>query len=214
MPTTLPKNLEEYLFLSGHSERVLKYAVEIAKEIGYENMEDLKMGAILHDIGKILIPHKILLKPGKLTKNELKLVRTHPVRGIELLKNPEKLSEEELENVLKYFDRSVEELKKFGKNQTILKCVYTHHESYDGTGYPQGLKENSIPIEGRILKIADVFDALTSDRPYRKALPPDKALNEMLKEKEKFDPKLLQIFIKSVYPRVEKEIFNRIEKSF
>jgi putative nucleotidyltransferase with HDIG domain len=130
----------------GHSERVVLYTLAIARQLKLPDMliEQIKWGALLHDIGKIGIPDAILLKPGKLTADEWGIMKTHPSLGFEMLKD------------IKFLEDS-------------LDIVLYHHERIDGKGYPQQLKGDEIPIGARIFAIADTFDAITSDRPYRKA---------------------------------------------
>ncbi len=130
----------------GHSERVVQYTLAIARQLKLSEMviEQIRWGALLHDIGKIGIPDAILLKPGKLTSEEWEIMRTHPELGFEMLKD------------IKFLEDS-------------LDIVLYHHERLDGKGYPYHLTGEEIPIGARIFAIADTFDAITSDRPYRKA---------------------------------------------
>jgi len=138
----------------------------------------LKSCGLIHDIGKIGINESILQKPSKLTKNEYAEVKTHPVIG---------------ENVVKH----VRFLKKG------LPIIRHHHERYDGKGYPDGLKGEKIPLLARIIAVADAFDAMTSDRPYRKAFSPQEAI-EKLKENAgtQFDPQIVKIFIDALNIRL------------
>ncbi len=119
-------------------------------------MENLYMSGLLHDIGKIAVPEAILGKTDKLDDEELKIMRTHTLRGVEMLKP------------LAEFEES-------------MKGVKYHHERYDGKGYPDGLKADEIPIIAAIIAVADTFDAMTSDRPYRKGLDKAIAMNEIKK---------------------------------
>ena len=119
-------------------------------------MEDLYISGLLHDIGKIAIPETILNKTDKLTPDELKVMQSHPVRGVEILKP------------LAEFEES-------------MKGVKHHHERYDGKGYPDGLKGEAIPIVAAIIAVADTYDAMTSDRPYRKGMSKETAINEIKK---------------------------------
>jgi len=124
-----------------------------------------------YDIGKIGIPEDILNKPGLLTEEEYRIVQRHPVISAEILERFEHLRE--LAHIVRY-----------------------HHERWDGKGYPEGLSGEEIPIESRILAVADAFDAMTSDRPYRKALKLEKAIEEIRKNKGKqFDPDIVEVFI-------------------
>lgn len=133
-------------YTRGHSDRVAKYSVEIGKELGLseKGLKILKLGAQLHDIGKIGIPDAILLKPGKLTDEEYMAIKKHPEIGVNILKNAEIFND-------------------------IIPIVLYHHERWDGRGYPQGLKGEEIPFFARICSIADTFDAITSKRSYRDA---------------------------------------------
>jgi HD-GYP domain-containing protein (c-di-GMP phosphodiesterase class II) len=133
---------------AGHSRRVFLYSIEIAKAMGgLENqMRNIAMGAWLHDIGKLAIPDAILLKPGPLTDEERKNMQRHAQIGYDLVKNIPFLAD-------------------------AAEIIFAHHERCDGTGYPRGLKTREIPVGARIFAVADTFDAMTSDRPYRLALP-------------------------------------------
>ncbi|HOL22798.1 MAG TPA: HD domain-containing phosphohydrolase, partial [bacterium] len=160
-----------------HIHRVSAYAALIAKNIGLSSSEvDLIRSAMpLHDIGKIAIPDHILLKPGKLTPEEREIIEQHPVIGARMLE---------------------------GSNSLILKAAESialyHHERYDGSGYPFHLKGNSIPIYGRIAAIADVFDAMTSQRIYKAPAETEEALSLLKREEgSSFDPGMVNSFIKS-----------------
>ena len=160
----------------GHSRRVVDLTVSMAAEIGFDDKEitDAYRGALLHDIGKMGIPDAILQKPGKLTKKEREIIQLHPVYAYEWLS-------------------SIDYLK------SALDIPYCHHERWDGTGYPRGLKREEIPLVARIFAIADVWDALCSDRPYRKAWSKEKALEHIRSESGKhLDPDLVKVFIKLV----------------
>jgi len=162
---------EDTLF---HSQMVARYTLLLSKALGIEDKEfltSIERGALLHDIGKIGIPEGILRKPGPLTEPEKEIVKNHPYLGYEMIKE---------------FDF----LKK------AAQVVLYHHEHYDGSGYPYGLGGEEIPIEARIFALADTFDALTSDRPYRKGKSFDEALVEMEKNcSTQFDPLLADIFL-------------------
>lgn len=163
-------------YTKGHSERVARIASLFARVLGLPQSEIDRIfwAGILHDIGKIGIPESILNKPGKLSDEEYDIVKKHPV-----------LSEHALSGI-----EFLESLK---------PIVRSHHERWDGKGYPDGLKGEKIPLTARILAIADSFDAMTSDRPYRKALSIEEAKKEFLKESGKqFDPKLAEIFVNEV----------------
>lgn len=135
-------------------------------------MSRLKLAALMHDIGKIGIGDSILLKGGKLTSEEFKIMKKHTEYGSEVLKN------------IKHFN-------------DILPGVRNHHERYDGKGYPDGLKGEKIPLMGRIIAVADSFDAMVSDRPYRKALDLEFAIDELKQNAgTQFDPKIVKAFVK------------------
>ncbi len=147
------------IYTRGHSEHVAIYARAIAQALGFnENEQEMFYNAgLLHDIGKIGIPDNILLKPGKLTPHEYEIMKLHPLFSYEIVKNIPKFRE-------------------------LAKCIRQHHERMDGSGYPDGLKANQIKTGARILAIADVFDALTTTRPYRDRLKPEEAIEELKKE--------------------------------
>ncbi len=156
---------------AGHSHRVTRYCVELAKRIGCQGelLKHIERGAYLHDIGKIGTPDAILLKPGKLTPEERKIMEQHALRGFELVSEIEFLQE-------------------------AAQIVYSHQERYDGNGYPRQLAGDQIPLGARIFAVADTFDAMTSDRPYRKALPLEVALAEIHKESgRQFDPAVVRV---------------------
>lgn len=160
-------------YTKGHSERVTSYAVMIAEELklSADELERLRYAGLLHDIGKIRIRDHILHKPGRLTDAEFTEMKKHPEYGVEIM----------------------EPVKAF---QTILPAMLHHHERYDGRGYPHGLEGESIPLSARILCVADCFDAMTSDRPYRKGMPVADAVSELDKNKStQFDPQLVDIFL-------------------
>ncbi len=171
---TLLRTLEYYdKYTEGHSERVARCAVKIAEKLNLplENIRKLYWSALVHDIGKIYVPQRILNKPEKLTKEEYEFVKIHPIKSEELLKNIEELRE-------------------------IAHIVRYHHERWDGNGYPDGLAKEEIPLESRILGIADAFDAMTSERPYKRALTLEEAIKEIERcSGSQFDPKLSEIMI-------------------
>jgi putative two-component system response regulator len=140
-------------YTEGHCERLSKYSVIMAKSMGLseEVRVALRRGGILHDIGKIAVPEHVLQKPGKLTDEEWKIMKQHPVVG----------------------ERICSPLKSF---RLVLPIIRHHHEKLDGSGYPDGLKGDQIPLTARILQTVDIFDALTTDRPYRNALKPEEAI--------------------------------------
>lgn len=151
-------------YTAGHSERVAKYAVEIAKDkefnkkykISEKNFEAIVRTAKLHDLGKMAIPKRILNKPGRLTEEEYEKVKTHPEEGNLIIEKLRPLKE-------------------------TREGILYHHERLDGQGYAKGLKDGSIPLIARIIAVADSFDAMISDRPYRKALPKKEALGELFR---------------------------------
>lgn len=157
----------------GHTWRVTNFAVAVARQLGWsdEKLDEVEMGSVLHDVGKIAVDNAILSKPGKLTDDEYEQLKVHPQRGADLLKD------------VKYL------------HPLIPYCLY-HHERYDGKGYPFGLKGEDIPMEGRVVAVADMFDAMTSNRPYRKGLPPEVGIEELEKGKGgQFDPACAQALI-------------------
>ena len=159
-----------------HIIRMSKYSELIAREKGLSDREAKMIldAAPMHDIGKIGIPDSILLKPGKLDAEEWEIMKQHPQIGVEILGNDDS------------------ELLSLAREIAI-----SHHEKFDGSGYPNGLSGQDIPLSGRIVAIADVFDALTAERPYKKAWPLEKALN-LLKEESgaHFDPELVDCFMR------------------
>lgn len=160
-------------YTHGHSMRVTLYSLALAKKLDLpENLlEEIETAGLLHDIGKIAIPEKILLKPGKLTPEEYEIIKTHPELGKKFVGGIEKLNL--ISNWLKF-----------------------HHEQYDGSGYPDGLKGEQIPISSRIIAIADTYDAMTSNRAYRPALSHQFALEEIIRcSGTQFDPNLAEIFV-------------------
>ncbi|MFN3406310.1 MAG: HD domain-containing phosphohydrolase [Caldimicrobium sp.] len=160
-----------------HIQRMAHYAVTIGSHLGLSNeaLDVLRYAAPLHDIGKLGIPDAILLKPGSLTPKEWEIMKTHTVIGANILKGSK----------IKYL-------------KAAEKIALYHHERWDGTGYPLGLKGTKIPLFARIVALADVFDALTTDRPYRKALSLEEAFSIIKKgQGSHFDPELVEIFFKS-----------------
>ncbi len=168
-------------YTEGHCERLSIIAEEMGKELKLsdKDLQILRRGGILHDIGKIAIDDAILLKPGPLTDDEFEVIKQHPVIG---------------ENIC----RPLKTLR------PVLPIIRYHQERYNGSGYPEGLKGDEIPIHARIIGIVDCYDALTTDRTYRKALPEDKALQIMARETEDglWDPGLFEI-LKNLLPRLE-----------
>lgn len=157
----------------GHSERVSALAEEIGREIGLEetDLRSLRLSALLHDIGKIGVPDAILRKPGPLDEQEWMVIRKHPQIGYDILQNIPFLN-------------------------PALDAILHHHEKYNGKGYPAGISGDAISLPARILAVVDVYDALTSHRPYRPAFPPEKAL-EMIRDEagQQFDPEVVQALV-------------------
>jgi putative nucleotidyltransferase with HDIG domain len=156
----------------GHSSRVAAHAIELAHLVGMSESEliDLRRGALLHDIGKMGIPDMILLKKTELTDKEWEIMRTHPTLGKNMLSSIE-----------------------FLKNS--VDVAYCHHEKWDGTGYPQGLKGEEIPLAARIFSVIDGWDALRSDRPYRDAMSDEEAWNYIEANIGKaYDPRIVEKF--------------------
>ncbi|SHJ04999.1 HD-GYP domain, c-di-GMP phosphodiesterase class II (or its inactivated variant) [Malonomonas rubra DSM 5091] len=156
----------------GHSERVTEYAFQIAKAMGQDESAclDLHQAGLLHDLGKVAVPAEILNKPGKLTDEEFEIIKRHPVEAV----------------------RIIEPIQVFGK---ILPIVRQHHERWDGTGYPDGLKGTEIHLGARILAVADVYDALYSERPYRASWNQEKVLAYLQGQAGKaFDPEVVNAF--------------------
>ncbi len=160
----------------GHTDRVLELMDKTIKAVGVEQdkLEHIRRGCLLHDIGKMAVPDQILNKPGPLSDEEWKIMRQHPVYAYEMLKDIHFLT-------------------------PALPIPYCHHEKWDGTGYPQGLKGEEIPLEARIFALVDVWDALTSDRVYRKALSEQEAA-KIIRDGmgTHFDPKIADLFLKVV----------------
>jgi putative nucleotidyltransferase with HDIG domain len=157
----------------GHARRVTDRTVLLAQLVGVPaaDLEHVRRGTLLHDIGKMGIPDAILLKPGKLTEAEWVIMRRHPVLAYEMLSS------------IAYL-------------QPALDIPHYHHEKWDGTGYPDGLKGEQIPLYARIFAIVDVYDALTNDRPYRPAWTPTQALEYIRAESGKhFDPAIIEAFL-------------------
>lgn len=158
---------------AGHSERVTNYALNIAMEMGFskEELRDMELAALLHDIGKIAVPEAILDKSSRLTTEETAVMRQHPVRGKEM----------------------IEPIKQF---QAVLSAIEFHHEAFDGRGYPHGLKREEIPLNARILAVADSFDAMRSERPYRPSRPLDVIADEFKRcSGRQFDPEITGVFL-------------------
>lgn len=161
-------------YTGGHTKRVMDYSILIGQALGLtkEEMEYLRLAAVLHDIGKIGIRDAVLLKEGKLTDEEFKIIQNHTTYGAEILSHIKQLKE-------------------------VIPGVLYHHEKFDGTGYPHGLKGDEIPLIAQIIAVADTYDAMTTDRPYRKGLSKEVALEELQKfAGRQFAPKVVEAFVK------------------
>jgi len=176
-------------YTRGHSDRVSDYAMLLGERLNLSTREvkTLKVGGLFHDIGKIGIPDHILLKEGSLSPEEFNEIKKHPEIGKRILKNATIFND-------------------------IIPIVYYHHEKYDGSGYPEGLKGEEIPYLARITTIVDTFDAMTSSRSYRKAIPIEKVIDEIKKNAgTQFDPAITEVFLnilRNEYDKIE-EIINK-----
>jgi putative nucleotidyltransferase with HDIG domain len=167
------ESADSYTF--GHCERVAKYSVAVANALGLsdEDRTAIHLGAYLHDVGKVRIPHEILNKPGRLTKDEFEIMKLHTLYGIELLKEIE-------------------------FPWDIKPIIRSHHEKYDGSGYPDGLRGDEIPLRAQVICVVDVFDAITTTRSYRGAMSWSKAMTEMQASKRFWDPAVYEAFMSAV----------------
>lgn len=173
-----------------HSQRVREYTELIADRLGVDEKmrREIGFGALLHDVGKIAVPDQILLKPGKLTDQEWVEMRKHPEAGYRIVK-------------------------RIGFLKDAAEIVYTHHEQFDGSGYPRGIKIESIPLGARMFMVADVYDALTSERPYRSPMTYQEAAAEIRKlSGSHFDPIIVDIFM-AIAPEQLQEIAGRYQDS-
>lgn len=174
---SLKKSLEEKnLETQEHTERVTEYALNIGKimKLRTSELDELILSAELHDIGKIAINEEILLKKGKLTDEEFEIIKTHTEKGYRIISASSELG-------------------------NVAKCVLAHHEKYDGTGYPIGLKKEEIPIIARIISVADSYDVMTHDRTYKKAMKKDEAIEELKRcSGSQFDPAVVKCFIEYI----------------
>lgn len=160
-------------YTCGHSRRVAEIAQRLAQELDLEPLrtQQIYLAGLLHDVGKIGVPEAILCKNGRLTKEEYDVIKCHPAIGAKILRRIRNL-------------------------EPIIAGVLTHHERLDGQGYPNGLADEDVPLEGRIISLADGFDAMTSQRTYRRAMPLDKAIEELHRcAGTQFDPKLVDILL-------------------
>ena len=163
-------------YTAGHSKRVAAYSKLLAEDLGLAvaEVERIESGALMHDIGKVGVPDAVLFKPSALNAEERMLIRGHPVIGAGILRGVPTMSD-------------------------VVPCILHHHERVDGTGYPDGLAGDSIPLGARIIAVADAFDAMTTDRPYRRGLTVDAAVTELLdKEGAQFDRRCVLAFAELV----------------
>ena len=174
--TSLARTIDKMdRYTSGHSERVARYAVNLARWLGLnaEQIEHVRHSALMHDIGKIGCVMN-LNKTGKLTSQEYEVFKRHPTYGREIL------------DPIKFL-------------QPVIPGVHLHHERWDGRGYPLGLAGNDIPLIARIIAVADTYDAMTSDRAYRRALPHEVTVNEILRcSGSQFDPEVANVFTEQI----------------
>lgn len=165
---------------SNHCNRAAEYAVVLGEQMSLtmDELEALRLAAVLHDLGKIRIPNEILLKPASLTEEEYGLIKCHPAWGAEMIEQDDPNDP---------------------KRKIIAEIVRYHHERYDGWGYPERLRGERIPYLAQIIAIADAFEAMTSDRPYRKAMTRFQALNILNEERGKqFHPGLVDQFVQLI----------------
>ncbi|WP_130805663.1 HD-GYP domain-containing protein [Senegalia massiliensis] len=170
------KSQEKDMYTHNHGYRVQQYSIEIANRLSLSDdmVERIAYASLFHDIGKINVPDEILKKPSSLTKEEFDEIKKHPADGAKLVEKT-------------YF-------------KELSRVINEHHEKIDGSGYPQGLKGEEICLEARIISIADSFDAMTSDRPYREGMTPSQALSEIKKYAGiHYDKKLVKIFADILY---------------
>ncbi len=167
---------EKDSYTHGHSVRVAEYSVMIARELGYseQQVREVEISALFHDIGKIGIPDHILAKPARLTPAEFEIMKSHPVRSAQIME-------------------------KISALKDLIPGIRHHHERFDGHGYPDGLVGHEIPLYSRIILIADTFDAMTSTRPYRLALDKEMAIRELQNcSGTQFDTPLVEAFISAM----------------
>jgi putative nucleotidyltransferase with HDIG domain len=172
----------------GHSQRVVAYTLEVSRQLGVSgaDLDVIGQGALLHDIGKIAVPDRVLLKPGKLSDEEWMIMRKHPETGYQMLKTIQ-------------------------IPEPIATIVRHHHERFDGAGYPLGLRGNHIAQGARIFAVADLYDAMTSDRPYRKALPMDRVIAELTRASgTQLDPDVVRAFF-AIPPSVLAQVRTAVQ---
>jgi putative nucleotidyltransferase with HDIG domain len=177
-------------YVLGHSKQVARYAVLMAKKLGLHpnQVELVRKAGLLHDIGKLGVSEAILLKPDRLTPSEHNLVKQHSLLGAELLENSRSLNE-------------------------LIPIIRHHHEYYDGRGYPDGFRGTEIPIEARILAVADAVEAMASDRPYRRGMTAQEILDELNKfAGTQFDPRVVKAFVQIARSEKDPLIINSARK--
>ena len=163
-------------YTRGHSNRVATYSAIIARRLGLdeERVESIRLMSLMHDIGKIGIPDRIIMKPESLTSEEFSQIKRHPLYGLRIIQP-------------------------LIENKPELGCIRNHHERFDGTGYPDGLRGDAIPLEARIMTVSDCFDAMTSDRPYRSAMSRREALREIEKNRgTQFSGEIVDVFLEVI----------------
>jgi putative nucleotidyltransferase with HDIG domain len=167
------ESADSYTF--GHCERVATHALAVGNELGLDDVDrtTIRIGAYLHDLGKVKVPHEILNKPGPLTPAEFEIVKNHPVWGLDLLAGIE-------------------------LPWDIKPIIRSHHERYDGSGYPDGLKGDAIPLAAQIICVVDVYDALTTTRSYRPSMTKEVAVATMEDCRHWWRPDVYQAFLRSI----------------
>lgn len=176
------------MYTAGHSDRVNRYSVAIATKLGLteEEIEAIHHGSLLHDIGKIGVYDNILLKPKALTDEEFEIMKSHPDYGVGILKNVKSMEKH-------------------------LPIILHHHERQDGSGYPYGLKGDAIPLGARIVQVADTWDAMRSDRPYRRKLSLEVATSNLRKASgTQLDEDCVEAFLSCIHPKTGGLMRNRI----
>jgi len=166
-----------------HMKDIAEYSVGIAKKLNLseKEIENIRKAGLLHDLGKVSVPDHILLKAGKLTEDEMEIIKKHPTTGAKMIEQVEPLKD-------------------------AREIIKHHQECYDGSGYPDGLKAKEIPLGARIIAVADAFGAMTTDRPYRKALSIEQAVMELKKFSGiQFDPEIVELFISLLKERGDLE---------
>lgn len=174
----------------GHSMRVAELSLFIGKALNlcFAETQKLELVALLHDVGKIGIPDSILRKPDRLKSSEFEIMKSHPSRSVKIL---DSLSD----------------------HAHLIPGIKHHHERFDGKGYPDGLAGNDIPLEARIVLIADAYDAITSTRPYRLAADSNSAVQELLRfAGTQFDPQIVNAFVEAIHSSQTNEMTKKVKK--